>query len=128
MRVLLIDPPFRRFTGSANMYFPIGLGYLARVLQQKGFEVKILDVDVIQRTMDIDFSDGYNRLKLYVEGLRDDEHSAWQDVRRVLVDHNPDVIGITAMTMKFGSVLKTAEICKEILPDCRVIVGGLMQR
>ena len=124
MRVLLIDPPFRRFTGFANMYFPLGLGYLANVLREDGFDVKILDVDVIQRTKDLDLTDEYYRLQLYVEGLRDETHAVWEDVRNILVDYEPDVIGITAMTMKFGSVLRTAEICKKTLPDCKIIVGG----
>jgi hypothetical protein len=31
MKILLIDPPFKRLTGLVNNYFPIGPGYLAAV-------------------------------------------------------------------------------------------------
>jgi len=47
MRILLIDPPFYRFIGYYNRYFPLGLASLAAVLQKKGHEVLIYDADEI---------------------------------------------------------------------------------
>lgn len=124
MRILLIDPPFKRFTGFVNFYFPVGLAYLAAVLRNAGHEVSVFDVDAVKKGTDIDFSDEYRRLELYRQGLNDDTHIAWQEVRQVLEDFKPDLVGITAMTTKFGSVLKIAEVVKKYNSKCRVIVGG----
>jgi len=38
LRILLIDPPFYRFIGYYNRYFPLGLAYLAAVLRKEGHE------------------------------------------------------------------------------------------
>ncbi|MCL4517078.1 MAG: B12-binding domain-containing radical SAM protein [Firmicutes bacterium] len=124
MKVLLIDPPFKRFTGFTNFYFPVGLGYLAAVLRQRGHKVRIFDVDAAQKGSDIDFSDEYLRLELYVKGLQEAGHPVWAEIARVLEQYRPDVVGITAITTKFGSVLKTAQVCKEALPDAFIVVGG----
>jgi hypothetical protein len=45
MKILLIDPPFYRFIGYYNRYFPLGLSYLAAVLRKEGHEVLIYDAD-----------------------------------------------------------------------------------
>ena len=45
MKILLIDPPFYRFIKYYNRYFPLGLTYLAAVLQDKGHQVLIYDAD-----------------------------------------------------------------------------------
>jgi radical SAM superfamily enzyme YgiQ (UPF0313 family) len=124
VKILLIDPPFKRFTGFVNFYFPTGLAYLAAVLKNAGYKVSIFDVDAVQKGTDIDFSDEYRRLELYRQGLNDDGHIVWQDIYNVLQDFDPDLVGITAMTTKFGSVLKTAQVVKKYKPECKVIVGG----
>jgi len=38
MRILLIDPPFKRLAGLVNNYFPIGLGYPAAVQSNEPIE------------------------------------------------------------------------------------------
>lgn len=124
MKVLLIDPPFKRFTGFVNFYFPIGLAYLAAVLRNDGYEVSIFDVDAVQKGTGLDFSDEYRKLELYRQGLNNDEHIVWQDIKELLEDFNPDLVGITAMTTKFGSVLKTAEVVKKYNPKCGIVAGG----
>jgi tRNA A37 methylthiotransferase MiaB len=124
LRILLIDPPFKRFTGFVSYYFPIGLAYLATVTRNAGHDVAIFDVDAVEKGTDIDFSDEYRRLELYRQGLNDDSHIVWQDIKRVVEDFNPDIVGITAMTTKFGSVLRTAEVVKKYNPRLKVVVGG----
>lgn len=121
---MLIDPPFKIFTGFVNFYFPIGLTYLAAVLRDAGYETTIFDVDAIQKGTSLDFTEEYKSLELYREGLNNDKHRVWQDIKHVLEDYKPDLVGITAMTTKFGSVLKTAEVVKKHNPRCKVVVGG----
>ncbi|MBI4753763.1 radical SAM protein [Candidatus Desantisbacteria bacterium] len=125
MRILLIDPPFKRFTGFIHRYYPLELAYIAATIKAHGFEdVAIFDADVINRGDDIDFSDEYQRLKVFVHGLNDKNHPAWGEMKAVLDESKPDIACISASVTRFGSVMKTAELIKEYYPDCVVVVEG----
>jgi len=124
MKILFIEPPFKIFTGFVNFFFPMGLGSLAAVLRNAGHEVIIFDVDALKKGSDIDFSEEYKRLELYREGLNNDQHWVWQEIKKVLNSYQPDLVGISAMTPIFGSALKTAEVVKKYNPELLVIVGG----
>jgi len=76
VKVLLIDPPFKKFTGFVSFYYPIGLAYLAAVLRNESHEVSVFEVDAIRKSSDLDFSDEYRRRELYRQGLNDDTHEA----------------------------------------------------
>ncbi|MFQ5455181.1 MAG: B12-binding domain-containing radical SAM protein, partial [Nitrospirota bacterium] len=97
---------------------------LGSVIRNEGFDVQVLDVDAIEKGININFSDEYRQLELYREGLSNIEHKAWRDVVDVLNEFRPDVIGITAMTMKFGSAVRLAEICKKWDKESVVVIGG----
>ncbi|MEK7274050.1 MAG: hypothetical protein AAB110_02230, partial [Candidatus Desantisbacteria bacterium] len=91
MRILLINPPFKRFTGFIHRYYPLELACIAATLKLHGFEdTAIFDADAIHRGNDIDFSDEYQRLQLYVQGLNDRNHPAWGEMRAVLDRYKPD--------------------------------------
>ena len=124
MKILLIDPPFKRFTGFVNFYFPVGLAYLAATVRISGHKTAIFDVDALQKGSDLDFSNEYKKLELYRQGLNNDTHVVWRDIENILENYKPDLVGITAMTTKFGSVLKTAEVVKRYNPECMVVTGG----
>lgn len=125
MKILLVDPPFAIFTGYDSRYFPVGLGYIGSVLKENGHDVVIYDVDrERQDTGDLNFSEEYQRLENYKKEINSNNHFVWEKIAKVVQDYSPDVIGITSMTMKFGSVVKTAEICKKAKPDAKVVVGG----
>lgn len=125
MKILLIDPPYAIFTGFDSRYFPIGLSHIGAVLRENGYDAVIYDVDrERQDTGDLNFSEEYQRLENYRKEINSDEHFIWGKIANAVRDYNPDIVGITAMTMTFGSVVKTAEICKKSKPDLKIIVGG----
>lgn len=125
MKILLIDPPYTIFTGYSNRYFPVGLSYIGSVLKKNGYDVVIYDVDrEIRDTGELNFSEEYKNLENYLKEINNDNHFIWKRILKIVQDYAPDVIGITSMTMKFGSVVKTAKICKIAKPEARVIVGG----
>lgn len=124
MKILFIDPPFKRFTGFVNYYFPIGLAYIAAVLRQHKHEVAIFDVDALKKGASLDFSQEYLKLEEYRKSINQNDHPVWKSIADTLEAFAPDLVGITAITTKFGSVLKTAEIVKKTKPDCTIIVGG----
>ncbi len=126
MKVLLIDPPDKTFTGYARGYFPLGLTYVAAALRAGGHEAAVFHADALtfkQRT-NIDNGDEYRQLQSYLDEINSDRHPVWGEIKSVLKDFAPDLVGITAMTMQFGSVVRTAQICKDYDFDLPVVVGG----
>jgi len=74
MKVLLIDPPFYRFIGYYNRYFPLGLAYLAAVLRENGHEVFIYDADCNINPSKMDFTRLEDSYPLYLKSVRGDNH------------------------------------------------------
>lgn len=107
MRVTLINPPYRledlvgkskSMKGIMNVVQPLGLGYIAALLEREGYEVRIEDSQCLGET----HQDLINRIKKY----------------------DMDIIGISATTPTFGSSLLTAELVRQNLPHVPIIIGG----
>jgi len=103
MFTLLINPP--RIINKGNIWKkidralpPLGLACIASYLESKKHRVGILDL----QAEDMDQS----------------------QLRDYLKESNPDFIGITSTTVEIDSALNIARLCKEVLPDTRVIFGG----
>lgn len=125
MKVLLIDPPFRSFAGMFSMYFPLGLGYIAGAAKKAGYECKILDMEAAEtKEGSVNFSREYQSYDNYIAALNDANHPTWLLLKRLVLEQKPDIIGITALTTKFGSAIQTARFCKEVLPQVPIIMGG----
>lgn len=95
MRTLLINPPYP-FTEWPNM--PLGLSYVAAVLEQNGVEVKVLDMLVSQ------FSE--------------------EKVRRCMAEFSPEVVGITAVTMNYPASSRILRVCKSFDENVITVIGG----
>lgn len=93
--VLLVNPPFDNFEDEP--YPPLGLAYIASVLEKNGFDVKILDMPIFKITID--------ETLVYFEKI------------------NPDVVGIGCAAANYTSALKIAKLAKEVI-NCLVIMGG----
>ncbi len=97
-RVALVNPPAIKGAFHHHPYLPIGLAYLAAVLEQKGSEVLVLDC----LASDID-----------------------QDqLKQKLGAFNPSVIGISSMTPMVLSTMMAARGAKEACPNATVVLGG----
>ncbi len=124
MKILLINPPFRCFTGFYLFGFPLGLSILAAIAQEEGIEAAVCEIDRFVPTDDLNFSNEHAGLNKYISCVNNLGHPAWEEIRRLLLLHKPDVVGITAYTMSFASALRTAEICKKYNPSVVTIFGG----
>lgn len=102
MNVLLIKPPhkevYKDFKSVATEYPPLGLAYIAAVLEKNGFTVKITDMPV--------------------EGVSENQ------LVSILKEFKPSIAGITATTPTIGYSLKLAALCKKELPDILIVIGG----
>ena len=95
MRIALVAPKWNRLV---NDYPPLGLAYLAAVLERAGHQVAVFDF-----------------------GLSPDSELA-EDVRQVSA-YAPDLVGMTAMTNTWYSAAALAQALKAALA-CPIVVGG----
>jgi radical SAM superfamily enzyme YgiQ (UPF0313 family) len=124
MKILIIDPPFYRFIGYYNRYFPLGLAYLAAVLRKEGHEVLIYDADYNANPSKMDLTRLEDSYPHYLKSLKDDSHPIWQEMRETIQNFNPDIVGITVWTTFVASAFKIASICKEYDRGVPVVMGG----
>jgi anaerobic magnesium-protoporphyrin IX monomethyl ester cyclase len=124
VKILLIDPPFYRFIGYYNRYFPLGLAYLAAVLQKEGHEVLIYDADCNVNPSKMDFTRLEDSYPLYLKSVKDNNHTIWQEMRERIRDIKPDIVGITVWTTFAASAFKIASLVKREDKYLPVIMGG----
>lgn len=100
MKVLMINPPYNsskyKFIGLVAP--PLGIAYIAAMLEMNGVNVKILDAPALE----IDHETVKNEIQKF----------------------SPDIISITAVTPTIDSALKTAQVSKEACPNAVTILGG----
>ncbi len=106
MKVLLINPPYE---GNINTWTPestnkaigaqppIGIAYIASMLERHGIAVSILDANAL--------------------GL------GGRAIREYLLRHRPDVVGITSMTLISLNAAAVSRIVKETI-DAVTVMGG----
>jgi radical SAM superfamily enzyme YgiQ (UPF0313 family) len=100
MKVLLINPPYTsskyKFIGLVAP--PLGIAYIAAVLENGGFEVEILD----GAALELDWEALEARIKMAA----------------------PQVIAITALTPTIDQGLETAKLARRACPDATIVMGG----
>lgn len=113
MKVLLINPPLKSNNPYESVPFPLGLGYLAAVLQQSGHQPFILDGCL----------GGIKKIKgsrFYHIGLSN------QQIVQKVKDYEPNIVGIAIpFTARFKASLEIRKAIKDELPKIPVIAGGL---
>ncbi|HJX12044.1 MAG TPA: cobalamin-dependent protein, partial [Dehalococcoidales bacterium] len=94
MKVVLLNPRLR--TWSPNVYVPLGLTYIAAVLQKEGHHVRIIDLNV--------------------EKIGDDS------LKGILADAG--IAGITGMITEYAEVIRVADLVKGAKDGLTVVLGG----
>ena len=95
MRTLLINTPYM-FSECPTI--PLGLTYIAAVLEKNGFAVEVLDLLVSK------YSD--------------------EKVIRKVEDYKPDVVGANSVTMSFPAASKILRLVKKVDEDILTVAGG----
>ncbi|MDI6903784.1 MAG: radical SAM protein, partial [Methanocellales archaeon] len=108
MKIALVSPPStieerypkgHPLRKATQVVEPLGLAYIAAVLEQNHFEVEIFDCIAEELTV----SNLIQKIK----------HS------------NPSVVGISAVTPNIHVALKLANEIKRVLPDITIVLGGV---
>ena len=111
---LLVNPPQTLYAGSQRFSksFPLGLAYVAAVLEQAGHPVEILDTLITHSERRK--RDGTEQLGM-----------SWKRIRRAIEERHPDIVGITCpFTTQIENASRVSAIVKEIDPDILTVLGG----
>lgn len=127
-RVLLVNPPYYRLFKNTYSYnkYPLSLGYLAAAIKEKtGWTPIVYNADFAVPSEKYRISylsgEGFSRFR---SSLQDQTHPIWAEIRTVLKESKPMVVGITccAATSKAAAII--ASIAKAIDKRIIVVFGG----
>ncbi|HUT63493.1 MAG TPA: cobalamin-dependent protein [Anaerolineae bacterium] len=114
MKVLLVNPPYPKFPDEPKHASPpLGLAYIAAVLELKQYPVKIIDCVV----EGFDTETEFNGEIIYGIPITQLIHS--------IEEYKPDVIGISCIFSTLDSIIK--ELSKHIkknFPEITIVLGG----
>ena len=96
--VTLVNPPYPTHPYQHTPFPPLGLGYLAAVLEKNQFKVDVIDCQASYLTYD--------------------------DFKQELSKRQSNLVGITSTTRLYNSALEIARIAKEVHPECLTVLGG----
>jgi anaerobic magnesium-protoporphyrin IX monomethyl ester cyclase len=97
--VTLVNPPYPENAHQHPPFTPLGLGYLAAVLEKNQYEVDVIDCQALRFSYD--------------------------DFKSELSKRKPDIVGMTSTTLTYKSALRITKIVKEVHPNCLTILGGV---
>lgn len=107
MNIMLINPPilvnevmrdFEKFECLRGLYPPLGLLYIASVIEQMGHEVMVIDCDA------------------------EDNHL--KRIRNTCESLHPDLVGFYAFTWNYRGAASLASLVKSVCPQAKTILGG----
>lgn len=130
MKILLVNPPARRFVRVQYPSFPLGLGYIASALIEKGHHVEIYDAewsgDYVEENLDTKYPLTYmaKHWHRYFDALEDHDHWIWREVQDVIRERDPHVLGVTCRALDLASARIIAGMAKRINPSMVVVFGG----
>ena len=96
--VTLVNPPYPTKPHQHPPFPPLGLGYLAAVLEKNHYQVDVVDCQA-------------SRL-------------SYEEFRNEVGKRQPNIVGITSTTRLYKSALQVVRIAKEACPSCLTILGG----
>ena len=115
-KVLLFIPPSFTFKDNLdiNPLPPLGLGYIASVLENQGVKVKIIDALIEGWHDRIEVSDGIIRVGL-----------SFKNIKEIIEDYAPDMVGVNSIfTKQRQNAHEIYRISKNVDPNIITIAGG----
>jgi anaerobic magnesium-protoporphyrin IX monomethyl ester cyclase len=98
MHVTLVNPPYPSGSHKHPPFTPLGLGYLAAVLEKNQYEVDVIDCQAL--------------------------NLSYGEFKNELGKRQPNIVGITSTTLTYRSGLQIAKIAKQTCPNCLTVMGG----
>lgn len=122
LRLLLINPPFFRFSGLEQDYVPLSLLAVGSKLVEEGNEVAVKNLEVGTGLGYQGYKARASGFERYLVALADSQHKVWQELRQVIDTWLPDKIGVTVLNVKFRAFQVIHDIAVEY--GIPVFAGG----
>ena len=104
MKIVLFYPPnneeYGVFENAQPLDYPLGLCYIASVLEKRGHEVRIFDLD------------------------HDKKYNGIKSAASIITEEKPDIVGISCLTYNRKNAFRLAKIAKSVSSDIKVFMGG----
>ena len=115
MKVYLIQPPYTLLSNKYKQAVPpLGLAYIAAVLEKNGHEVKILDAVVEGYETEEKIGDGFIRYGL-----------TFPEIFSRVKSLQPDLIGISCLfSSQWQNTYELGHYLKDKLPNAVIVMGG----
>ena len=100
MKVTFVNPPqtSSKYKFMGVVAPPLGMAYMAAVLEENGVDVNIIDASAL--------------------------NMSWDTLKKELKLSNPDIIAITALTPTITQALKSAKLGRRTCPQALIVMGG----
>jgi len=98
IRVTLVNPPYPHGSHLHTPFIPLGLGYMAAILEKNNYQVDVIDCQALQLS--------------------------YEEAKSEIEKRQPTIVGITSTTLTYKSALKIVGMAKEVCPECLTIMGG----
>jgi radical SAM superfamily enzyme YgiQ (UPF0313 family) len=126
--ILLVNPPYYRLFKKTYTYnkYPLPLGYLATAIKSStDWTPKVYNADFALLTEPRQLSYLKNQGFVdYRRNLENKNYPVWNEVRKIIQNFQPEIIGITCCSSTSKSAQAVANIAKSLNKDCTVIIGG----
>jgi anaerobic magnesium-protoporphyrin IX monomethyl ester cyclase len=96
--VTFVNPPYPSGSHRHPPFTPLGLGYLAAVLEKNQYKVDVIDCQAL--------------------------NLSYGEFKNEIGKRQPNIVGITSTTLTYKSGLQIAKIAKEVCPSCLTVMGG----
>ena len=113
MKVLMINPPQTFYPGSEQPAgnLPIGLMYIAAVLQRAGVKVEILDAFMVAT--------------FQKNGDSTSVGMPFEQIKQEIASRKPDIVGISGpFTCQIENSIKVSNLAKEVNANILTVMGG----
>ena len=94
----LVNPPYPQGAHQHPPFIPLGLGYLAAVLEKNHYPVDVIDCQALKLTH--------------------------EEFKSEISKRQPNIVGMTSTTLTYKSALQIAKTAKKTHPNCLTILGG----
>jgi radical SAM superfamily enzyme YgiQ (UPF0313 family) len=92
-----VNPPYPS-GAPQSLFIPLGIGYLAAVLEKNQHEVEVIDCQTLRPTS--------------------------KQLEGELTRSQPDVVGVTSSTLTYNPAIEIVNTVKKVLPNCLTVMGG----
>lgn len=116
MKIVLINPPriYRPGSKGIRVGLPMGLMYIAALLEKNNYEVKIFDSLISLDALISRETNGVIR-----HGVKD------ENLIKFIKEENPDIVGISSsFTAQIPETIRVLKLIKENFPSLLTMVGG----